>query len=235
MKVSIVIPIYNAENILLHSYRKIKNLLEETGKDYEILFRNDASKDNSVSILKEIAQKDNKVRIFSHKPNRGLGYTLRKLFKSAQGEIVIYLDVDLSFDMSVLSSFLSQMKDTDVILASRYAGLSREVPMKREFSSRLYYFFCKLLFNIQVKDIGSGFVIFRKRVLDQIMLTTRCFGIHIDLFAQIQKAGFKIKEIPVKYIHNNIVGTFRVLKHGPKALSETLRVWWNITRNRFPK
>ena len=101
--------------------------------------------------------------------------------------------------------------------------------VKRNFSSRLYYLFCKLLFNIQVKDIGSGFAIFRKKVLDQIKLTTRCFGIHIDLFAQIQKAGFKMKEIPVRFIHNFDVGTFRVLKHGPKALLETLNVWWNIT------
>lgn len=235
MKLSIAIPIYNAENILLNSYRKLKNLLEETGKDYEILFRNDASKDNSLCILKQIAQKDNKVRIFSHNPNIGLGYTLRKLFKSAQGEIIIYLDIDLSFDMSVFHSFLSQMKDTDVILASRYAGLPKEIPMKREFLSRLYHLLSRMLFNISVKDIGSGFVIFRKKVLDQIKLTSRCFGIHIDLFVQIQKAGFKIKEIPVKYIHNYMVGTFRVLKHGPKALSETFKVWWNIRRNRFLK
>lgn len=175
----------------MNSYRKLKNLLEETGKDYEIFFRNDASKDDSFSIIKEIEQKDNKVRIFSHTPNKGLGYTLRKLFNSAHGEIVVYLDIDLSFDMSIFLSFLGQMKDTDVIIASRYAGLPKEVPMKRELSSRLYYLFCKLLFNIQVKDIGSGFAIFRKKVLDQIKLTTRCFGIHIDLFAQIQKAGFK--------------------------------------------
>lgn len=154
----------------MNSYRKLKNLLEETGKDYEIFFRNDASKDDSVSIIEEIEQKDNKVRIFSHTPNKGLGYTLRKLFNSAHGEIVVYLDIDLSFDMSVFPSFL-----------------------------------------------------------DQIKLTTRCFAIHIDLFAQIQKAGFKMKETPVRFIHNFDAGTFRVLKHGPKALLETLNVWWNIT------
>ena len=235
MKVSIAIPIYNAESILWHSYRKLKQLLEGTGKDYEILLRNDASKDESASILKEISQKDNRVRIFSHHPNRGLGYTLRELFKSTHGDIVIYLDIDLSFDMSVLPSFLNQIESTDVILASRYTGLVKDVPMERKIFSRLYYLFTKLLFNINVKDIGSGFVIFKRNVLEQISLSADRFDIHIEIFVKIQQAGFRVNEIPVEYVHNHDAGTFSLLKHGFNALSGTSRLWWKDTLSRIFK
>jgi len=230
MKISAVIPIYNAANTIPKSYLRLKSLLNDTGEDYEIIFRDDASRDNSLAILREIAKTNNRVKVFSHTPNRGLGYTLRKLFASSQGDIVIYLDVDLSFDMDVLPDFLEQIKreDIDVILASRYAGHAKEIPFKRELLSRVYYFLSRILFDINVKDIGSGFVVFKKNVLNRIRLSARGFDIHIEIFAKIQEAGFKVKEIPVRYVHDHIAGTFSVLKHGPAVLLGTLKLWWSV-------
>ena len=77
--------LYTGIKWVLTPFEIMEEHIPEKGKDYEIFFRNYASKDDSFSIIKEIEQKDNKVRIFSHAPNKGLGYTLRKLFNSAHG------------------------------------------------------------------------------------------------------------------------------------------------------
>lgn len=222
--ISIVVPIYNAENIILGSYKILRKQLEEIGQDYEIIFEDDGSFDKSKDILKEIARKDLKVRAFFHYPNQGLGFTLRQLFKYASGNIIIYLDIDLSFGTENLPELIEELKYADVIVASRYAGLKSRIPIVREITSRLYYIFCRVLLAVSVKDIGSGLVVFKKDALDKISLLSKGFDIHIELFIQLQKHGFVIKEIPLKYTSNGY-STFSVWKYGWGILIQTLKFW----------
>lgn len=224
MKVSIVIPIYNAQNIISDSYILLKEKLKDLNYDYEILFRDDASTDKSRQILQEISRDDPRVKIFSHLPNRGLGFTLRSLFNDASGDIVIYLDIDFPFGIDILPYLVLKTEEADVILASRYAGIYSKIPLSREITSRLYYWLCKLLFNINTKDLGSGLVVFKKEVLDNIILLANGFDIHIELFVKIKKKCFSIKEIPASYNYNGH-STFSILRHSPGIFINTLKLW----------
>ncbi len=228
--ISVIIPIYNAGNIISGSYKILKNKLEEIGEDYEIIFEDDGSFDRSKDILKELARREQKVRAFFHFPNQGLGFTLRQLFKYARGNIIIYLDIDLSFGTENLPKLIGELKYADVIVASRYAGLKSRISIVREITSRLYYVFCKALFDISVKDIGSGLVVFKKDALDKVILLSKGFDIHIELFIQLQKHGFVIKEIPLKYASNGY-STFSVWKYGWGILIQTLKFWLKINEN----
>lgn len=230
MKISAVIPVYNSSKILFNSYKNIKNELKKITKDYEILFRNDVSKDESWDALKKIAQKDRKVKIFSNSENRGLGFTLRKLFNDAKGDYVIYFDADayLCFDLGLLKKFLKIMEDeADVVIASRYEKKDSSIPFYRVYPSKFYNLLNRILFNISIEDIGSGFVVFKKKVLRRVNLKSDGFDIHIEMFAKIKRAGFRIKEVPVTYKHW-YGGAFDVLKHGPKTLLNTLRLWYKL-------
>ncbi len=222
--ISVVFPIYNAEKIILNNYKTVKEQLDSIGQDYEIIFENDASCDKSKDILEEIAHKCQKVKVFFHYPNRGLGFTLRQLFKYASGQIIIYLDIDLSFGIENLPELLKELKYADVVLASRYAGLKSRISLVREITSRLYYVFCKALFDIPVKDIGSGLVIFKKDALESITLLSNGFDIHIEIFAQLKKHGFIIKEMPLKYSAKGY-STFSIWKYGWGILIQTLKFW----------
>jgi len=224
MKISIVIPIYNAQKIVLNSYKILKKELEDIGYDYEILFRDDASIDRSKDILEEISQQDRRVKIFSHLPNRGLGFTLRKLFDDASGDLVVYLDIDLPFGIEILPCLIQEIEKADVVLASRYAGLYSKIPLSREISSRLYYWICNVIFGVNIKDLGSGLVIFKRKVLENISLLSSGFDIHIELFTKIKKKGFSIKEIASDYSYNGY-STFSILKHGPGIFINTLQLW----------
>jgi len=221
---SAVIPVYNSRKIIFGTYESIKKEFEKITDDYEILFRNDGSTDNSEEVLKKIVKNDKKVQFFSNS-NRGLGYVLRKLFKSASGDYIIYFDADayLSFNLSILSDLLKNMNDFDVIIASRYK--KGKIPLSRLIPSLAYRVINKLLFRINIEDAGSGFVLFKKKVFDEIELISNGFDIHMELFTKIKKRRFKIIEIPVSYSHWE-GGSFKILKHGPTTLIETLKLWW---------
>lgn len=233
MKLSVVIPVYGSAQILDECHKYFSEAVSALTPDYEILFRYDCSPDDSMKVLNGLAQKDPHVRVFANERNLGLGYTLRQLFKDARGEYVIYFDADAykCFDITVLPNFMEMIKQYDVIVASRYE-LSREnIPLSRIYASRIYCRLSKLLFSVTVKDPGSGFVLFRKRVLDSIKLNSYGFDIHIEIFAKIQKAGYKVKEVDVNYNHW-FGGSFSVFKHGPKVLKDTFRVWREIHKNK---
>lgn len=232
MKLSIVIAIYNADKILLQTYSRLTQQFGQITNDYEILFRDDASIDNSWEILQEIANRDSKVKVFSNHSNRGLGFTLRELFKSAKGEVIIYLDTDLSFDIAALPILLNAIESADVVVASRYKGIDGKIPFNRWILSRSYYLFSKLLFAVDVKDLGSGFVLFRREVLEKIGLVNEGFDIHIEIFSKLRKANFCVKEIPVAFLHVAKSSTFKIFKHGPQIIWGTLRYWQRYRKNK---
>ncbi|MFH0936526.1 MAG: glycosyltransferase family 2 protein [Candidatus Woesearchaeota archaeon] len=230
MKISAVIPVYNSGKILNGTYSNIDNELKKITDKYEILFRDDGSKDNSKDILNKLSKKKN-VRVFFNEENKGLGYTLKNLFKDSIGEYIIYFDADayLCFDLSLLNNFISKMNHNDVVIASRYERKNRDIPFSRVYPSRIYNMINKILFGLDIEDIGSGFVIFKKKALDNINLESNKFDIHVELFAKLKKAGYKMEEIPVKYSHW-YGGSFNVFKHGPKTLLNTFRVWYRLRK-----
>jgi glycosyltransferase involved in cell wall biosynthesis len=219
---SVVIPVYNSGEILFGTYENVKKELEKITDNYEILFRNDGSTDDSQEVLEKIAKKNNRVKIFLNE-NRGLGFVLRRLFKDASGDFIIYFDADvyLSFDLNVLPRLLEKTNNADVVVASRYHR-NNKIPFYRLIPSLIYRFINRLLFGINISDTGSGFVIIKKKVLNEINLNSDGFDIHIEFYTEIKKAGFKIKEVPVKYSHWGS-GSFKVLKYGPTTLINTLK------------
>ena len=227
--ISFVIPIYNAAGIIRSGYEILKKELEELRVDYEIIFEDDASLDKSGEILEEIARHDPQSKVFFHHPNQGLGFSLRQLFDRARGDTIVYLDMDLPFGTKIIPRLLKESEVADVVLASRYAEPKSRVPLLREIASNLYYFFCKGLFDISARDLGSGCVLFKRRALESLNLVSLGFDIHIELFAQLKNKGFQVKEIPARYIHSGR-GTFSILKHGPRIFIDTLKLWLSLRK-----
>jgi len=223
VKISAVIPVYNSGSILQGTYTNVKKALSGMTDEYEILFRNDGSRDGSQEILEKIARSDKHVRIFSNE-NHGLGYVLRQMFKDARGELVVYMDADayMTFGLSQLPRLAEMTKNADVVIASRYKQGS--IPMHRLIPSRTYKLINELLFGVGIDDIGSGLVVFRKSALDRIKLYSDGFEIHIELYTKLHRAGFSIVEVPTDYVHWD-EGSFKMLKHGPRTLAMTMKYW----------
>jgi len=235
-KISIAVPCYNEEEIIGDTYLRIKEEAEKLpGRDYEIMFADDGSKDRTLQILKEIADKDKKVKILSHYPNRGMGYSHRQLFKNATGDIIIILDADLSTPASIIFPLIKALNQEklDAVIASRYAGIYGQVPFFRDFPSWLYYFLNKLLFGFKIRDTQSGFVAFNALPIKSLKLNSERFEIHVELWAKMQKKGYKFKEIPAEYVARIEGSKFNILTDGPRTVLQTFRIWWDLKSRRI--
>lgn len=90
MKISVIIPVYNASKYL---HRCLDSVLNQTYDDWEVIAINDGSEDNSYSILLEYSQVDSRFKVFSHS-NHGPGYTRNKALEHATGKYIVYIDSD---------------------------------------------------------------------------------------------------------------------------------------------
>ena len=224
---SIVIPIYNSRNLIEDSLRRLTTFLNSLSLNYEILLRDDGSTDGSREILTTMPQKYPKTRIFFNLDNRGLGFTLIELFQSSRGTNVIYMDCDLPFGENIVSVLLDEMKDCDIAIASRYKGIRNHIRWDRKIASRLYYLFCRILFNIPIIDIGSGSVMMSRKVLNEIHLKKEGFGIHGEIYVKASKKNFRMKELPAS-TKKRQPSTFSILRHGPHIITETLQLWFEM-------
>ena len=89
-EISIIIPVYNGADFIKRCYNSIKN---QTFKDFEIIFVDDESKDNSLEILRELEKNDNKVKVFSQK-NKKQGGARNTGLKNANGSYISFIDAD---------------------------------------------------------------------------------------------------------------------------------------------
>jgi len=224
MNVSIVIPIYNASDIVENTLKQLILNLDPMNINYEILFKDDGSTDSSKVVLERVASQHTQVKCFFNASNSGLGATLRHLFDEAKGKDIIYCDCDLPFGARIIPVLLKELKSFDVVVASRYCGISNKVQLIRRLFSRAYYVLCKLLFNIRVTDIGSGSVAIRRQALDKLDLRMKKFGIHAELFVEVARSDLSVKEIPAEHVCTN-TGSFSIWKHSFSILFETVALW----------
>ena len=125
-KVSVILPVYNTEKYLRECLDSVVN---QTLKDIEIICVNDGSTDNSLAILNEYAQKDNRITIISQK-NKGAGATRNKGLKIAKGEYLYFLDSDDFLTISGLEKLYNKSIETDcdicVCLNNKYNSETKQ-------------------------------------------------------------------------------------------------------------
>ena len=122
--ISVVAPCYNEEANVEVLYHQVKEVFEKLGKyDYEHLFIDNASTDKTVSILKEIAQKDKRVKIIVN--TRNFGWTRSPFYGmlQAKGDAVILMASDLQDPPPVIAEFLKKWDEADLIIAKGMANL----------------------------------------------------------------------------------------------------------------
>ncbi|MBR9678265.1 MAG: glycosyltransferase family 2 protein [Nanoarchaeota archaeon] len=229
INVSILIPCRDEEKILASSYNKVKKIMDSLKTDYEIIIEQDGSTDKTLEIMEEIRKKDSRVRTFSFKEGKGLGWAWNFMFSKAKGQKIIMTDADMSVNPKIFPKLLKELEKNDIVIASRYKGEDKKIPMNRFLASRIYYALNRLLFGLKVKDSQSGFQAFKKEVVKSIELKSKGFEVNLELLVKAKKKRFVIKEIPVYYEHRD-ESKFSVLKHGPKTLLNTLKLFIEVNK-----
>jgi len=235
MKISIVIPMYNEQNILSETIAQVDNYLRlrfqrsQCEREYEIIASDDGSTDNTRELLYEAAKKYGSLRVVGYDVNRGKGAAVRNGILHADGDIIIFTDCDLAYGTDVIGR-IAEMFDaeTDIVIGSRnlakdgYEGYT----FLRKVMSKTYLKLINIAAGFKHSDSQSGIKGFRKDAAQKIF--SRCeidrFAFDLEALMIAGKLGFKIREMPVKII-NHAEGTSKV-----RIVRDTLRMLRDIAR-----
>lgn len=221
MKISIVIPIYNEEENINILYEKIKKVLCNFGYDYEIIFVDDGSKDNSLKLLKEIQKNDENVVVISLRKNFGQTSAFAAGFDYATGDIIVTMDGDLQNDPEDIPKLIEAIKEYDIVSGWRK---DRKDPfLSRKLPSMLANWLISKVTGIKLHDYGCSLKAYRSDVLKNINL----YGeMHRFIPAVASQYGVKITEVITKH-HPRIYGKS---KYG---ISRTFKVILDLIMIKF--
>src|SRR5579871_3202893 len=189
---SIVVPVLNEEESLSLFHTEVTALIPHLSKEYEIVFVDDGSTDNSLSLLKELVKKDRHVRIFSFRKNHGKAEALTLGFQMARGEIVVTLDADLQDRPDQIEKLLKKIDDNyDVVSGWRK---DRHDSLAKIISSRLFNLVAGWFWGLQLHDYNCGLKVYTNDAAKSLFIYG---GMHrfIPLIAYQQ--GFSVAEVPV--------------------------------------
>ena len=111
-KVSVIVPVYNAENYIEDC---CENLLNQTYEDYEVIFVNDGSTDNSQRMLENLASKYDKIQIITQE-NKGQAIARNAGIKQSKGEFICFVDIDDGISKEMLEKMMEAQKESDADL-----------------------------------------------------------------------------------------------------------------------
>jgi glycosyltransferase involved in cell wall biosynthesis len=194
---SVVIPAYNEEK----NIKKIVESLLELG-DLEIIISDDGSTDRTREIAQKLARKYPAVFLTSD-VNKGKGAALKRGFKISRGEVLGFLDADMSAHPSEIMKLFKEIeRGVDLAIGSRDLQDS-VVPIKQPYHRRvlgtIYSIIARKLFNIDVRDFQCGCKAFKREVWERVKVKSDGYTFDTELIAKAHALGFKIKEVPITW------------------------------------
>lgn len=197
-------PLWNEEATIYQTVRAAAEegdrLVElEEVKDYEILLVDDASTDATGVIADELADRDHRIRVVHHDVNRKLGGALKTGFAEARGDLVLYTDADLPFDLRDLERAIRILRyyGADIVSAYRF-DRTGEGP-RRLVYSYVYNQLVRATLGLRLRDVNFAFKLVRRPVLEHVTLDSEGSFIDVELLAKAQRFGFHIVQFGVDY------------------------------------
>ncbi|MCJ7698135.1 MAG: glycosyltransferase family 2 protein [Thermoplasmata archaeon] len=196
-KYSIIIPVYNSEKTLIELTNRLTTVLSKITINYEIIFIDDCSSDNSWQILKELYLKDHKVKIIRLQKNFGQHNATLCGLNHAKGDYVITMDDDLQHPPEEIPKLINKVQDGFSVVFGKYK--IKYHSRIKNFFSKQFQIFVRYILNLPATVFISSFVILRSDVVKNMIHIKSSY---IYLPALIQKSVPINKIINVEVSHN---------------------------------
>jgi glycosyltransferase involved in cell wall biosynthesis len=206
MKVEITIPIYNEEEQLAASIGKLVRFTAGLSQfETQVVIADNASTDRSWEIAQELARTHANVRAH-HLPRKGRGGALKEVWSQSTADVVSYMDVDLSTNLSFFPLLVQGLViGYDVAIGSRLLQASQTMRSpKREVISRAYNMMVKGMFLTRFSDAQCGFKALRREVAQALLphVQNKNWFFDTEILLLAEKHGFRIFEVPVEWIED---------------------------------
>ena len=197
--ISVVFPMWNEEAYVHRAVTAAREALENTAPDHEIILVNDASTDRTGEMADALAREDPRIKVVHHAQNRKLGATLRSGYAVATKELVLYSDTDLPFDFHEVARAvrLLEYQQADVLSAYRHDRTSEG--LLRTIYTIGYSALIRTVFRLRFRDVNFSFKLFRRALLDRIVLKSEGSFIDAEFLVRARKAGAHVIQIGVDY------------------------------------
>ncbi len=221
-KYSIVVPFHNEEENVTALYDRLKDVMEQVGDPFELLFIDDGSRDRTYRLLEEIAAVDSRVLVIKLRRNFGQTSALAAGFDHANGDFVIAMDGDLQHDPAEIPQFLAKLEEGyDVV--SGWRSQRGDNFVLRRIPSRAANWLMARLSGVDIHDFGTTFKAYRREVIQSIPLYGQ---MHRFIPALASWYGATICEVPIS-------NPARVYGKSHYGISRTFRVFFDLLTIRF--
>jgi glycosyltransferase involved in cell wall biosynthesis len=200
LNLSVLMPAFNEERTIEHVLRQVLRLDVQLK---EVVVVDDGSTDRTPQIVGQLATEDARIRFLQMDRNRGKTAAIARAIQEATGEILIIQDADLEYDPHEIPEVIAPILrgQADVVYGSRF--------MVRKAARVLYYYhylankfltcLSNLLTNRNMTDIETCYKAFRSGVIKPLELTSRGFGMEVEITAMVCKTDARTYEVPISY------------------------------------
>jgi glycosyltransferase involved in cell wall biosynthesis len=229
-KLSVFYPMWNEEDYIERAMRFGKRACEdlvESGDiaDYELIIIDDKSTDRTPEIADAMAAADPHVRVIHHDRNRKLGGSMKTGFAAATGDLVLYTDADLPFDMDELPRAVRLLRDYEVDIISAYRFDRTGEGSLRAVYTFVYNGLIKALFGVKVRDINFAFKLCRRRIFEHVQLKSEGSFIDAELVIRATRMGYEIMQMGVDYFPRT---RGESTLSSPGVILKILREMWSL-------
>jgi glycosyltransferase involved in cell wall biosynthesis len=198
--ISVILPCYNEEAILEENFKIINDYLLNSSYNYEILIINDGSSDRTGELANELEKKIEHVRVIHHPCNLNLGRALQTGFQNSKGDILVVMDIDLSYSVNHIEMMVNKMLETsaDIVIASPYmrGGKVTAVPFGRKIMSKWVNLFMRLASQEKYHTFTGMVRAYRATFIRTVNLKTKDYEINPEIIYKAMILRARIIEIP---------------------------------------
>lgn len=198
-KASYVVPVYNEARHLeeVIDYMMRSNCPVER----EWIFVDDCSKDDSLVILRKLSAKHG-FRVIAQGTNQGKGAAVIRGIQEATGDVILIQDADFEYDVNDVPSLMAPIMEgrADVVYGSRFKKSAYQVHRTYHyFVNRFLTVLSNLFSGLYLTDMETCYKVFRADLLKSMVLTSKRFGIEVELTAYVAKTAARVFELPIAY------------------------------------
>jgi glycosyltransferase involved in cell wall biosynthesis len=202
-EISIVLPAYNEAPRIQRCVREVERAVSSFSGSYEIIVAEDGSTDGTDCIVANLSE-SNPHLSFLHSPVRlGKGRAIKNALRSATGDVIVFMDVDLSASLSYLPRIVQSVKEhRGLAIGSRHVKGSRvRRPFLRTLYSLTYNLFVRALFLDDIHDHQCGFKGMSRGVAEAVRDNVKSDGLFFDteMILRCKKLGVTIMEVGVEW------------------------------------
>ena len=224
--ITILLPVYNEEQNVRTMVKELDSILVNLFQSYEILVVESGSTDNTAKVLEDLKKEFDSLKVINEGAKKGLGSGIKIGINQTDNDIIVYMDSDIPFDLSVLNRVFPLDEDVNVLVGYRTG--TRET-FARWFFSKGYNIMIKSIFGIKVRDVNYSFKVLRKNIYKDLNLISNGWFIDAEILARVTKRKCKISQVGIPYKHRESGES--VVRINPKLIFGMLKEMWDYYKD----